>query len=71
MDPGSSIVRVFLVCQELDTIEAVWILALEWDNMYDEWKGTTFININTIDMEYESQNIHKKIVKFSRDLRVS
>lgn len=62
---------VFIFSQELDTLEAVWNVALEWDKMYDEWKGTTFANINTIEMEYESQNIFKKIVKFSRELRVS
>ena len=60
-----------IISQELDTLEAVWNLALEWDNMYDEWKTTTFVGINTIEMEYESQNIFKKAVKFHRDLRVS
>ncbi|XP_076454460.1 dynein axonemal heavy chain 2-like [Babylonia areolata] len=55
--------------KELDTIEAVWNVAKDWETMYNGWKVTTFKDIKTLDMEYESQNIFKKVVKFSKELK--
>ncbi|KAL8578358.1 hypothetical protein ACOMHN_031732 [Nucella lapillus] len=61
--------ELLLLEKELDTVEAVWNLIQDWEDMYNSWKVTTFTDIKTLDMEYESQNIFKKIVKYSKELK--
>ena len=57
--------------QELDQLQAIWELTLDWESHWDEWKANSFSDLETEAMEEHVNNLYRKLNKFSRELKVS
>lgn len=55
--------------KDIEALEGVWSLALEWNEMFDKWKLTTFGNLQTQVMEDYAIAQYKKLHKLSKDYR--
>ena len=55
--------------KEIEALEGIWTMALEWNQMFDKWKLTTFGNLQTQVMEDYAQAQYKKLHKLSKDYR--
>lgn len=60
-----------LLEKDIDALEQVWKLTKEWDDNYGIWKLTIFKELETKEMDDVAQLQFKKLVKFSRELRVN
>lgn len=55
--------------KDIEALEGVWTLALEWNQSFDQWKLTTFGNLQTQVMEDYAIAQFKKLHKLSKDYR--
>lgn len=51
-------------------IELVWEVNKEWEEQWGSWKVGRFVDIQTADMESQSNTLYKKLNKLSRELKV-
>ena len=56
--------------QDLEYIEQIWQLTLEWDANWDSWKVGKFTELQTGEMENASITAFKKLAKLARELKV-
>lgn len=56
--------------KDIEALEQVWKLTKDWDDNYGIWKLTIFKTLETKDMDDTAQVQFKKLVKFSKELRV-
>ena len=56
--------------QELDQLQAIWELTLDWETHWADWKTGSFVEIQTEAMEDHVNNLFRKLNKFSRELKV-
>ena len=61
----------FAIIQDLEMIETVWKLNQEWEGLWSDWKVNQFTELQTADMENNSQNLYKKLNRLSKELKVS
>ncbi|CAF1579491.1 unnamed protein product, partial [Adineta steineri] len=55
--------------KDIEALEGIWTMALEWNQMFDKWKLTTFGNLQTEVMEDYAQSQYRKLHKLSKDYR--
>lgn len=55
--------------KDIEALEGIWTMALEWNQMFDKWKTTTFGNLQTQVMEDYAQGQYRKLHKLSKDYR--
>lgn len=55
--------------KDIEALEGIWSIALEWNQMFDGWKTTTFGNLQTQVMEDYAQSQFKTLHKLSKDYR--
>ena len=55
--------------KEIEALEGIWSMALEWNQMFDKWRLTTFGNLQTQVMEDFAQGLYRKLHKLSKDYR--
>lgn len=55
--------------KDIEALEGIWTMALDWNQMFDTWKLTTFGNLQTQVMEDYAQAQFKKLHKLSKDYR--
>lgn len=55
--------------RDIELIETIWTIALDWDNSWSSWKTSMFSTLQTSEMEQQSQTIFKKLHKMHRELR--
>ena len=54
---------------DLGLLESIWNVAAEWEGLWNEWKVTTFVAIETESMEMTAQGCFKKLSKLQRDAK--
>ncbi|KAI0228083.1 Dynein heavy chain 2, axonemal [Lamellibrachia satsuma] len=54
---------------ELDQLQAIWELTLDWESHWDDWKTNSFSDLQTEAMEEHINNLFRKLNKFSRELK--
>ncbi|XP_025080372.1 dynein heavy chain 2, axonemal-like isoform X3 [Pomacea canaliculata] len=55
--------------RDLDAIEGVWLLAAQWDDLWNQWKGGGFSDLKVADMDDACNIVFKKITKYSKELK--
>jgi hypothetical protein len=55
----------------LDNIELIWTLTQDWEEHWDLWKSGAFNVLETKEMEELCNSIYKKLLKLSKELKVS
>ena len=55
--------------KDLEVIETIWNLNKDWEGLWADWKGNKFGEIQTADMETHSQQIYKKLNRYSKELK--
>ena len=55
--------------KDLEVIETIWNLNKDWEGLWADWKGNKFGEIQTTDMETHSQQIYKKLNRYSKELK--
>ncbi|KAF6017599.1 hypothetical protein EB796_024080 [Bugula neritina] len=55
--------------KDLDYIEQIWQLTLEWEGNWDSWKVGKFVELQTSEMENASVTAYKKLAKLARELK--
>lgn len=55
--------------KDIEALEGIWTMALEWNQMFDKWRTTTFANLQTQVMEDYAQSQYRKLHKLSKDYR--
>ncbi|KAL3846382.1 hypothetical protein ACJMK2_017380 [Sinanodonta woodiana] len=55
--------------KDLELIETIWSLNKEWEENWASWKGGTFVELQTAEMENQSQALFKKLSRYSRELK--
>ncbi|CAF5174795.1 unnamed protein product, partial [Rotaria magnacalcarata] len=55
--------------KDIEALEGIWSMALEWNQTFDKWKTTTFGNLQTQVMEDYAFALLKKLSKLSKDYR--
>ena len=55
--------------KDIEALEGIWTMALEWDQSFDKWKSTTFGNLQTQTMEDYAVAQAKKLQKLAKDYR--
>ncbi|XP_021360073.1 dynein heavy chain 2, axonemal-like isoform X4 [Mizuhopecten yessoensis] len=55
--------------KDLELIETIWNLNKDWEGLWSDWKGNKFTELQTADMENNSQAIYKKLNRFSKELK--
>ena len=63
--------NIFCHWQELEQIESIWELNLDWEKHWEGWKYCQFTELETKEMEELSNNNYRKLNKMSRELKVS
>lgn len=61
--------EISLLEKDLDSIEQIWELTKEWELYWDSWKAGRFTELQTAEMETQSQSVYKKLAKLSRELK--
>ena len=56
--------------KDLEYLEQVWTVTKEWKELWDEWKGGKFSELETGNMETTSQLLYKRLNKLVRELKV-
>lgn len=56
--------------RDIELIETIWNIALDWDTSWNSWKTSMFSTLQTNEMEQQSQTIFRKLHKMHRELRV-
>ncbi len=49
----------------------LWLIAEEWEILWNDWKLAKFASLDTSDMEAASQLISKRLTKLIREIKVS
>jgi dynein heavy chain len=57
--------------KDVEAIQEVWLLVKDWESHYDEWKVKIFNTLETQGMDEYAQQQYKKLLKYSKDLRVN
>jgi len=52
-------------------LKSIWLQAKEYDEMLINWKTKEFRQLNINDLNDFAQNLYKKILKMSREYKVS
>ncbi|XP_061620043.1 LOW QUALITY PROTEIN: dynein axonemal heavy chain 2 [Phyllopteryx taeniolatus] len=55
--------------KDMDFLQQVWEVTLEWDTDWDSWKGGQFTTLRTENMESKAQEIYKILHKLQRQLK--
>ena len=55
--------------EDLNLLESIWNVAAEWEELWNEWKVTTFAEIQTDTMEFTAQGCFKKLAKLQREAK--
>ena len=57
--------------QDLDNLQNIWEMNLDWETNWNDWKVNSFKVLNTESMEDHVNQLFKKLVKIGRELKVS
>ncbi|XP_064639639.1 dynein axonemal heavy chain 2-like isoform X2 [Lineus longissimus] len=55
--------------KDLEYIETIWNITKDWENNWGDWKVGKFTELQTEEMETQSQALYKKLNKLSRELK--
>ncbi|KAL0970220.1 hypothetical protein UPYG_G00238880 [Umbra pygmaea] len=55
--------------KDLDYLQQVWEIRLQWDGLWDQWKSGQFVSLQTDSLENSAQAMFKKLHKLSRELK--
>ena len=56
--------------KDLEYLEQIWSITREWEELWDQWKGGKFSELETSNMETTSQLLYKKLNKLVREIKV-
>jgi len=61
---------VITLDENLQSLETIWELYAQWNELYNGWKVGMFKNLVTDEMELTAQQMLKKITKTVREIKV-
>ena len=61
---------VITLDENLESLETIWELYAQWNELYNGWKVGMFKNLVTDEMELTAQQMLKKITKTVREIKV-
>lgn len=56
--------------QDIDSLQKVWEVMVEWNKNWDVWKVGQFTTLETESMESTVQELFKRLQKLQRELKV-
>lgn len=56
--------------QDVDSLQKVWEVNLDWNRNWDVWKVGQFATLQTESMESATQEMFKRLQKLQRELKV-
>lgn len=56
--------------QDVDSLQKVWEVNLDWNRNWSVWKVGQFATLQTEDMESTTQEMFKRLQKLQRELKV-
>ena len=57
--------------QDLEQIQVIWELTKDWEEHWAQWKAGQFSALDTKPMEELANSTYKKLLKMSKELKVS
>eukprot|EP00795_Rhopilema_esculentum_P016694 gene16694-8141_t len=55
--------------KDVVNLQSVWVITKEWEDLWQNWKFTTFSDLDTRDMETTSQLLSKRLSKLIREIK--